>query len=221
MADSSRLTPSQLRALARLKVLHALRPFYLAGGTAVAFHLGHRVSRDLDLFGSLQDVDLGSLQRSLTQHLPDLEVLAITDATLQVKLEDIPIDLVRYAYAPLEPTHVGPEGFSVAGKLDLTVMKLAAIAHRGLRRDFWDLHELLTRGGVSLNSALDAYLARFGKAEPDLYHVLRSLTFFDDAEQEALMPAGLTAAHWETVRQYFLAEAPNAFRTRVLPRSTE
>jgi hypothetical protein len=45
MADSSRLAPSQLRALARLKALDALRPFYLAGGTAVAFHLGHRTSR--------------------------------------------------------------------------------------------------------------------------------------------------------------------------------
>jgi len=50
----------------------------------VAFHLRHRVSRDLDSFGSIHDVDLASLQRSLMQHLPDLEVLAISDATLQV-----------------------------------------------------------------------------------------------------------------------------------------
>ncbi len=221
MADSSLLTPNQLRALARLKALDALRPFYLAGGTAVAFHLGHRVSRDLDLFGSIREVDLGSLQRSLTQHLPDLEVLAISAATLQVKLEGIPIDLVRYAYAPLEPTETGPEGFAVAGRMDLAVMKLAAIAHRGLRRDFWDLHELITRGGVSLDSALDAYLRRFGKAEPDLYHVLRSLTFFEDAEQEALMPAGLTTAHWEPLRQYFLTEAPKMLRARTQARSSD
>lgn len=112
------------------------------------------------------------------------------------------------------PAQTGPEGFAVAGRMDLAVMKLAAIAHRGLRRDFWDLHELVTRGGVSLDSALDAYLRRFGKAEPDLYHVLRSLTFFDDAEQEPLMPAGLTPAHWMAIQQYFLLEAPNVLRTR-------
>lgn len=100
-------------------------------------------------------------------------------------------------------------------------MKLAAIAHRGLRRDFWDLHELITRGGLSLDSALDAYVRRFGKAEPELYHVLRSLTFFDDAEQEALVPAGLTAAHWETIRQYFLMEAPNMLRTCTQAQSTD
>lgn len=99
MADSSLLTPNQLRALARLKSLDALRPFYLARGTAVAFHLDHRGSRDLGLFGSTREVDLASLQRALTQHLPDLEVLAISDATLQVTLESIPIELVRYASA--------------------------------------------------------------------------------------------------------------------------
>lgn len=100
-------------------------------------------------------------------------------------------------------------------------MKLAAIAHRGLRRDFWDLHELITRGGVSLDPALDAYLRRFGKAEPDLYHVLRSLTFFDDAEQDALMPAGLTVAHWKAVQPYFLTEAPAVLRARSQPQSTD
>ena len=46
----------------------------------MAFHLRHRVSRDVDSFGSIHDVDLASLQRSLMQHLPDLEVLAISDA---------------------------------------------------------------------------------------------------------------------------------------------
>jgi hypothetical protein len=30
--------------------LDLLRPFYLAGGTALALRLGHRISQDLDLF---------------------------------------------------------------------------------------------------------------------------------------------------------------------------
>jgi hypothetical protein len=133
---------------------------------------------------------------------------------LQVGLENVPIDLVRYPHAPLEPTATGPEGFAVAGLLDLAVMKVAAIAHRGLRRDFWDAHELLIRGGLSLGHLLDAYLRRFGKTEPELYHVLRSLTFFDDAQHEPIMPAGLTSAHWETIRQYFLTVAPETLRAR-------
>jgi hypothetical protein len=214
MANNSRLEESQRRALARLKPVAALKPFYLAGGSAVAFHLGHRVSRDLDLFSATGEVDLQALQGAVTRDVPEAEVLAITDATLQIRLEGLPVDLVRYAHPLLQPAEPGPEGFNVASRIDLAAMKLAAIAHRGLRRDFWDLHALLTTGAIALNDALDAYVKRFRKSEPDLYHVLRSLTFFDDAEHEPLMPAGLTREHWQDIRRYFATCAPHALKQR-------
>jgi hypothetical protein len=171
------------------------------------------VSRDLDLFGP-GVLDLEELHRAITTSIGQVEVLAITDATLQIKLEGLPVDLVRYRYPLLEPTEPGPEGTAVASRLDLASMKLAALAHRGLYRDFWDLHALLTTGSLTLDQALDAYRTRFGKSEPDLYHVLRSLTYFDDAENEPLMPAGMTAPKWEAVKGYFLVEAPAAFARR-------
>jgi hypothetical protein len=114
-------------------------------------------------------------------------------------------------------TRLAPEQSRALARLkllDLAVMKLAAIAHRGLRRDFWDAHELLTRGGLQLDTVLAGYLQRFGKTEPDLYHVLRSLTFFDDADREPVMPAGLSLEHWQVIRDYFLGEAPAALQRR-------
>ena len=36
--------------LRRLGRLPAIAPFYLAGGSAIALHLGHRISVDLDFF---------------------------------------------------------------------------------------------------------------------------------------------------------------------------
>lgn len=210
MAIPSRMAPEQLRALARLSTVPELRGFYLAGGTAVAVHLGHRTSRDLDLFSTDDSIELEATQRALIHALPDIEVLALGDATLQVRLEGVPVDIVRYRYAPLESTPPGPEGFPTAGALDLAVMKLAAIARRGLYRDFWDLHALMIDGGISLESSLEAYKRRFGKTEPDLYHVVRALTYFDDAERAALMPSGLTPEHWQAIRTRFETEAPAA-----------
>ena len=58
MADTSRLPEPQRRALDRLKAVPTMAEFYLAGGTAVAVHLGHRISRDLDFFSVRPDVDL-------------------------------------------------------------------------------------------------------------------------------------------------------------------
>jgi len=59
-------------ALARLKQVAALEPFYLARGSAVAFHLGHRVSRDLVLFSADANADLTTLQAAVTRDVPDL-----------------------------------------------------------------------------------------------------------------------------------------------------
>lgn len=216
MANLSRLEESQRRALARLTPVAALKPFYLGGGSAVAFHLDHRMSCDLSLLSAVAEVDLTALQAAVTRDVPDAEILALRDATLQIRLEGLPVDLARYAHPLLEPAEPGPEGFNVASRLDLAAMKLVAIAHRGLRRDFWDLHALLTTGAIALGDALDAYLRRFNKSEPDLYHVLRSLTFFDDAEHEPVMPAGLTTAHWQDIRDYFMVCAPQALKQRTV-----
>jgi hypothetical protein len=71
MADPTELPESQRRALDRLKPLAHTLGLYLAGGAAIAFHLQHRVSRDLDLFGSSPDLDLERV-RAVMAELPEL-----------------------------------------------------------------------------------------------------------------------------------------------------
>lgn len=213
MAEPTALSPEQLRALGRLKGLLEPDRYYLAGGTAVAYHLGHRRSRDLDIF-SAAPVDLEQLGHRLTASTPEIEVLASTDAVLQLKLGDVPVDLVSYPHAPLLEPAPGPADFATADLLDLATMKLSAIARRGIRRDFWDLYAITTRSQVTLDDALDAYVRRFARSESDLYHVLRALTYFDDAEAETAPLEGMTDALWSQVRSYFEREAPGALRRR-------
>jgi hypothetical protein len=93
-------------------------------------------------------------------------------------------------------------------------MKLAAIAKRGLRRDFWDLHAILIARDVPLGATLDDYVAKYRVAEADLYHVLRSLTYFEDAERDAFLPAGLSEADWKAIKTFFQREAPKALSAR-------
>jgi hypothetical protein len=180
----------QSRALGRLKVVPGIERFYLAGGTAVAVHLHHRQSLDLDLFSVSGDVDLAALAEAVRVAVPDLQVISMTDAALRVRVGEVPVDIVRYPYAPLDAPVPGPEEFPTAGVRDLAAMKLAAIARRGLRRDFWDLFAL-AEGGLSLRDAAGAYVAKFGVTEADLYHVLRSLTYFEDAEKDPVYLRGV------------------------------
>jgi len=121
-----------------------------------------------------------------------VEVRAETDAALRLLCDGLPIDFVRYPYPLLEPP-TAAFGVQLAGLRDLAVMKLSAIARRGLRRDFGDLFEVL-RAGLSFRECGEAYVARFGLGEADLYHVLRALTYFEDAEKDPVFPIGLAGS---------------------------
>lgn len=84
-------------------------------------------------------------------------------------------------------------------------MKIGAIAGRGSKRDFIDLY------AVSKHHELAQILAwfkeKYARANYSMVHVLKSLTYFEDAEKDP-MPDILVNLTWERVKQYFAAEAP-------------
>jgi Nucleotidyl transferase AbiEii toxin, Type IV TA system len=214
MAESHELAEDQRRALDRLRpAAHALN-LYLAGGTALTFHLGHRLSQDVDLFSQDPGLDLERARRAFAA-LPEFEVDSLTDATLRFRIGGVPVDVVRYPYALLNPPVDGPDHFPVASLEDLATMKLSAVSRRGIRRDFWDLYEMFSRRTPPLDQALDSYLRRYGVKESDLYHVLKALTYFDDAEADALLPLGLTQQRWVEIKSWFADHTRAALGARI------
>ena len=167
---------------------------YLAGGVAVALRLAHRQSRDLDLFVPVADPV--AMAQSLER--PGIRILTRADGTLHLEVSGIPASILRYQYPLLHaPERLPGVPGPVASFDDLTCMKLSAIAGRGARRDFWDLHAMLTARGQSLGDAVEAYRRKY--AADDVGHVVRSLVYFADAEFEP-MPVGLTNEHWEKIK---------------------
>ncbi|HSN86038.1 MAG TPA: nucleotidyl transferase AbiEii/AbiGii toxin family protein, partial [Thermoanaerobaculia bacterium] len=86
MGKSTGVAKEQSRALGRLKTVPGIERFYLAGGTAVAVHLRHRRSLDLDLFSVSAEIDLARLAEEARVAVPDLEVVSMTDAALRVRV---------------------------------------------------------------------------------------------------------------------------------------
>jgi hypothetical protein len=167
---------------------------YLGGGVAVALRLAHRQSRDLDLF--VPATDPVAIAPALEQ--PSIRILTRAEGTLHLEVSGVPASLLRYQYPLLQPPERIPGiPVPVASVPDLMCMKLSAIAGRGARRDFWDLHGLLTSRGQGLREALDAYKQKY--ATEDVGHVVRSLVYFEDAESEP-MPTGLTEERWEAIK---------------------
>lgn len=214
MADADELETDQRRALDRVAPIARQLGLYLAGGTGLAFHLHHRHSRDIDLFSLAPQLDLEQVRRSLVA-LREVEVDSATDVTLRVRVAGVPVDIVRYPYPLLLPPLTGPAGIPVAQLEDLATMKLSAAARRGIRRDFWDLHVMFERGTPALDQALDDYKRRYGVSDSDVYHVLKALTYFADAESEALYPLGLTNEKWQEIKQAITADVRLALRARL------
>ena len=64
------------------------------------------------------------------------------------------------------------------------------------------------RTGLTLRECGASYVLRFGVREADLYHVLRALTYFQDAEKDPAFPRGLDEETWENLKAFFRKEAP-------------
>jgi hypothetical protein len=171
---------------------------YLAGGVAVAARFSHRTSHDLDIFTVHSDPEL--LAEAFVDH-GDVRVTSRSRGTVYLEVGGIPVSIIRHRY-PLVASaeRIGSLPIALASLVDLTAMKLHAIASRGAARDFWDLHELITRRPVSLADALDEHRMRY--PNEDTGHVLKSLAYFGDAEASPL-PAGLDPDRWRAIRKDF------------------
>ncbi|HVH46594.1 MAG TPA: nucleotidyl transferase AbiEii/AbiGii toxin family protein [Labilithrix sp.] len=216
MGDATGLSQEQLLALDRIGKLPQAKILHLVGGSAIAVHFGHRRSEDLDIFSVTPDVDLHAVRASLAISVRSLVVRGETDVTLKVAADGTIIDFVRYPYAPLEPPTPGPGGVLLASVRDLGAMKLSAIATRGIRRDFWDAF-VMAKNGHSLTQMAADFREKFGKEASDLYHVVRALTYFDDAEVDPILPRGMTPTLWKEVRTYFAREAPRLLQQLMQP----
>lgn len=192
------LDRAQAAVLRRMGAAMARDGFHLAGGTAVALHLGHRRSVDLDWFtaSALADpLQHAGRMRSAGLMLTDVETQR---GTLHARVDGVRVSLIEYLYPLLrEAEPLGDTGALVASLEDLCAMKLAAVAQRGTRRDFVDVHALAVRFRP-LAELLDCYRKKYGVA--DATHVLYGLSYFDDAESER-MPDMLAPADWAAIKE--------------------
>ncbi len=180
----------------------------LAGGTGLAFRLGHRVSEDLDFFRT-DDLDLRSLHDVLCQY-GSYETLQEAEHTLTVLLHKTKLSFFRVS-DPLLFESTPYRFFSIADERDIALMKLAAISGRGSRKDFADLYIIL-QNEPSLETYFDLMPRKYDPSRLNTYHILRSLTYFEDAEKEP-MPQMLVPFNWTECKAFFIREA----RAIVLP----
>lgn len=194
------LLPDTVRALKLVSDISIVKKSYLAGGTALALHLGHRISIDLDFF-TPQIFNERTLAGELSQ-LPEYKEEGTAWRTVWGKVANTKFSLFYYEY-PLIKKTIPFAGIQMLSKEDIAAMKIHAIETRGTKRDFIDLYFLTKE--FTLEQMLKFYDQKYGTLEDHLYIILRSMNYFIDADMDDL-PEMLLSASWEEIKEYFRKE---------------
>jgi hypothetical protein len=161
---------------------------YLVGGTAIAVHLLHRSSRDLDFFLAAPE-DLEALAETLSQ-VGKFVVTTLQSDTLNCYLDDAKLQfLSAQDQRMLEPLRtVG--GLRVASIGDLLATKLNAIATRGALRDYFDVMTIETKAGRLAEEGLALFIARYRPPTPEnaVVSIVRALGYLDDVADDPQLP---------------------------------
>jgi Nucleotidyl transferase AbiEii toxin, Type IV TA system len=160
--------------------------FVLYGGTAVALHLGHRVSVDFDFFRT-EPLDKKGIETSFT-FMRDVQTIQEDENTLVViaPMPSGPVKVSFFGGVAIgrinEPLRTKDATLLVASLEDLLVTKLKAIMDRAEAKDYRDISVILS-AGISLERSLGAFAKMYGK-DPGL--PLRAMGFFRDGDLPSL-----------------------------------
>lgn len=174
---------------------------YLAGGTACALQVGHRISVDLDFF-TPEEFDTKELVKSL-QKIGKFKVIQRNWGTVSGQMEGIKFSIFVYKY-PVLFSFKSLFNIDILDLRDIAAMKLDAISTRGIKRDFIDLY-FICKKGIPLKDTFNFYSRKYGKLSSNIIHIQKSLVYFMDADI-GHMPRMLKTCRWEEVKRFFELE---------------
>ena len=170
----------------------------------MALQLGHRYSFDFDFF-TKEEFDEEIVVQRLRDLLPDFKLERKDWRTILAYIGDIRFSLFFYNYPLLANTHRFLN-VEITDIKDIVPMKIAAIADRGVKRDFIDLYFIFeVKKILTIDEALSLYDKKFKALTQNKFHIIKSLGYFEDAEKD-LMPQMIEKVDWKKVKQFFIKE---------------
>lgn len=183
-----------------------IKDFYLAGGTAVALQIGHRISEDLDFF-SRHEFEVDKLIIFLSEK-GQFELDKKLEDTILGSFNGLRVSFFYYPYKLLEG-FLQYGSINLASLIDIACMKIDSISSRGLKRDFVDLYFILRQISKNLNEILELFKKRYEGIEYNLHHIKKSLVYFENADNEPDPDMLVSDFSWNSIKDFFQSEIKN------------
>lgn len=165
--------------------------FILYGGTAIALRLGHRESIDFDFFSERPFNPKDLYERVPYLQGADISQRSKNTLTCFVKADPkcqavkvsffgkLPLKHIQKAEQTVD-NHI-----KVASSIDLLGMKCATVIDRVEKKDYIDIHAILTQTPLTLEHGLKAARAIYGKQYNPLI-TLKALSYFEGGNLDRL-----------------------------------
>jgi hypothetical protein len=147
---------------ALLPALSRFSGFYLAGGTALALQIGHRVSVDFDLFRGETITPSLYPRVERTFPFPALPLVNNSDE-LTVSVNGVKVTFLHYPFPVLDPFEIY-DGLPLLSVREIAATKAYTIGRRGSYKDYVDLYYVLAEGRTTLAEIIANAEKKFGDA---------------------------------------------------------
>lgn len=178
--------------------------FRLVGGTALSLQLGHRLSVDIDLFS---DAPYGSIDFKATDefiektfsyhhHFSNIAPAIGKSYSIGTDKDNVVKLDVFYTDAFIQSPLIADE-IRMATTEEIIAMKIDVVQRIGRKKDFWDLHELLSHYNIS--TMLSLHQERYPYTHNEEL-ILKNLSNFELADDD-FDPICLRGKYWEFVKE--------------------
>lgn len=198
------VTPLLKKVLQQLMNEPLFTPFRLVGGTNLSLRYGHRLSVDIDLFtdSDYGSLDFTSFENYLRSHFPYCDCNdkgSIVGMGRSYYIGNSKDDYVKVDLMYTD-SFIGDviilDGIRMASVDDIVAMKMNVVSRGGRKKDFWDLHLLLSY--YSLPKMLSLHEKRH-EWEHNPTELIRNFTDFSIAD-EMPDPVCLLNKDWDDIK---------------------
>jgi hypothetical protein len=199
--DREAVSRPAVRAAQALVEAIDLSGFRLAGGTALAWVLGHRRSDDLDFFTRVPGglgVDARARLGKALQRIPATAVDVQDEKTVHANVAGCRVSFFEIRGRWVAEPVITREGILLADVDDIVAMKVVSVLTRSARKDFYDIHAL-RRHGYRTERIWSLAAAAADLDEEIAEQLARALTDFSDAELDP-DPITLDGTTWAAAK---------------------
>jgi len=117
-----------------------------------------------------------------------------------IYVNNIRVYIIKNNYPTIQPIEI-IDSIRFYSLPDIAAMKLGAVSNRGNKKDFINIYFLLNE--YPFREMIEFYKSKYNYF--DIFHVLKSLTYFDDAENIEI-PILLKKVTWKEIKSKIIYE---------------